>query len=269
MIDYAKRLRAGALLAAMAVVGFQVVVGMGHFGILLARGMRLAAAAQQSAASSVPLIWVFLVLALALACTLVRPQVLHARQLVTAAAGVVSVATVFALVLWVFGLFGGPSLGSVLAAVGGLIETFAKAACALVLWRLRVLVDEQPPPPEQPGQQAQQQGRQPTWDPKQAVGVQWQRAGDAATGAAAPQLPAQPATASEPQPVLRPEPKQSRQLWSRGGRPPEQLPWTTASQAASGTAPAGPADELPEPEERARRPAPDWTPARPPVTDES
>lgn len=254
MIDYAKRLRSGALLASLTVVVFHIALGLGHFGILLFRGVRFGPAAQQSGASSVPLIWVFAVLALSLAAILIRPPVQHARRLVGAATIVVGVAALVGLVSWFFGLFGGFTLGSALAAVGGLIESLAKVACAVVLWRLRSLTAGRTAEPAD-GQAAEQPGEQPVWQPQQAIGLQWHRAGDAATGAQAPELPA---AASSPQPEPEPVP---RQLWSRGGVPPEQLPWTTAAQAAEGDQPAS---ELPDPQEQARRPAPDWTPARPP-----
>lgn len=259
MIDYAKRVRSGGLIAALVVVSFYVALGLGHFALLLSRGVRFGQAAQQSGASSVPLIWVFVVLALSLASTLIRPAVLHARTLVTIAAVVVTIATAVAAISWVFGLFGGLTIGSALGAVGGLIETLAKAACALVLWRLRTLAGEESARIEAATTPAgTEPGQQPVWNPQQAVGLQWQRAGDAASGAAAPEV-----TAAEPVPAIEPPPAPvNRQTWSRGGVPPEQLPWTTASQAAEGA--AQPAPELPAPEEQARRPAPDWTPARPP-----
>lgn len=288
MIDYAKRLRSGALLASLTVVAFHIALGLGHFGLLISRGVRFGPAAQQSGASSVPLIWIFVVLALSLASTLVQPPVRHARRLVSAATIAVSVAAAVGLISWVFGLFGGFTLGTALAAVGGLIETLAKVACAAVLWRLRQVTESDAPAVDEGAASAEQTGQQPVWNPQQAIGLQWHRAGDAATGAAAPpavgtgepaapQLPPAPILPAAPEPA-RPQP------WSRGGIPAEQLaaaqppvpaeqpaedrPWTTAAQAAAGVAPA-PDGQLPDLEEQTRRPAPDWTPARPPQDGDS
>lgn len=219
MIDYAKRLRAPALIAVLLVVGFYVALAIGYFIILLSHGSAVFAAARMAGAASASLVWVFVVVALALTCVLVRPQARQAAKLIFAAAIVVGVATLVALVFWVIGLFGGFTIGVTLAAVGGLIETLAKAACAIVLWRVRRLVDAEqaiagPPPQANSDTPAAEVAKPPVWNPAEAVGLQWSRAGDAASGAPAdPHASAQP----KPQPVRR-------QLWSRGGVAPEELP---------------------------------------------
>lgn len=255
MIDYAKRLRAPALVAVVAVIGLLVVVSVGYFVVQLNGGQTLPAAARMAGATSPSLIWIFAAVALALGCALVAPMVPRAGRLVNAAAVVVGVATGVALVFWVIGLFGGLSLGVTLGALGGLVETAFKAACAVVLWRLRRLIaaDDQLAglgPHAEPPSIAADVGQPPVWSPEQAIGMQWSRAGDAATGAPAP----------APEPPPQPE---RRQLWSRGGIAPEQLPeipWTTAAEAAGGPT-AGSPQTAPAPEDRPGRPTPDWTPA--------
>lgn len=282
MIDYAKRLRGPGLVAVLVVLVAYLVLAVVQFVILVNRGTALAMAAQLAGSATPSLIWVFVTLALALACVLVRPQVADGQRLVGAAAILVSLATALALVFWVLGLVDGLTLGVALAAIGGLVETLAKGACALVLWRLRGLGAEEVgrlqaalPSTGDDG------GRLPVYGPQQAVGLQWSRAGDAASGAGAAaangptQTPAELEAAPEPEPVRK-------QLWSRGGISPEQLPpvpasgavpptgppapaepilpWTTAAQAAEGHD-AGPTQIAPPSADRPRRQAPDWTPA--------
>lgn len=258
MIDYAKRMRSPALVAVLAVIGVFVLISIGHFALLVSSGLSLPAAAQMAGSASPSLVWIFSAVALALACVLVRPVLPTAQRLVSAAAVVVGVATVVAFAFWVIGIFGGLSLGVVLGVLGGLVETAFKAACAMVLWRLRGLgADAQARLESSTPSTGPDGGQPPVWHPEQAVGLQWSRAGDAATGGAAASAPALPQRPPEPE---------RRQLWSRGGLAPEQvpeLPWTTAAQAAGGQA-AGPPEDLPAPQDRPRRQAPDWTPAQHP-----
>ncbi len=277
MIDFAKRLRGPALIAALVVVGFYVALALGYFGVLLNRGQSLTASAQMAGASSVSLVWVFAVVALALACVLVRPAVLKAHQLISAAAIAVSVATIVGFAFWLIGLFSGFTLGTTLAAIGGFIEIVAMAACGYVLWRIRGLGEEEQLRLASTGAAAGlEAGTPPVWNPQQAVGLQWTRAGDAATGALTsgqparaaieaptPGSPDQPAdqpsdpTAGQP-PAEEPPAPPKRQTWSRGGIAPADLPWTTAEQAAQGQA-SGPA--VPEQPSAQPRRTPDWTPA--------
>lgn len=279
MMDYTKRLRAPALIAVLAIIGILLGVAIGQFVLQLSQGNALALAARAGGSASPSLIWTFAALALAIVIVVARPAPPGAAKLVTAAAVVVSLAAGIGLVFWVLGLASGFSIGAVLGAVGGLIETAVKAACAFVLWRLRELgVEEQSRITSSTAPTGEMGGQPPVWTPEQAVGRQWNRAGDAATGAGAQQaMPALPAAAPAPAapPVPEPEPVR-RQLWSRGGVAPDQLPatpappsapqapdpqlpWTTAAQAAGGQA-AG-AEHGTQPPDPSGRPAPDWTPA--------
>ena len=239
MIDYLKRLRSPALMAVLAVIGVLVLMSIGHFIVLLMRGTGIPGAARQAGATSPSLLWVFAAVALAVTCVLIRPVVTNAQKLVGAAAILVASAAAVSTIFWVVALFGGMTLGVFLGALGGLIEIAAKAACAWVLWRMRGLgaaerarLESSNPPAGEPERES------PVWNPQQATGLQWTRAGDAASGADAS--------------ITRGAPSR-----------PSALPWTTAAQAADGLA-AGPDDDLPEPGQRARRHAPDWTPARRP-----
>ena len=277
MIDYAKRMRVPALIAVLGVIALFTVIAIGYFVFLVSDGMALTEAARLAGANSPSLIWVFVGVALALSVVLGRPSVEKAGRLVGAASIVVIVATAIALVFWVLGLFGGLTLGALLGALGGLVETAAKAACAAVLWRLRGLADEEAARVEASVPSTGDGGQSPVWNPQQAIGLQWSRAGDAASGALAASVAQPAALPPAPEPVVEPAPR--RQLWSRGGIAPEQLtaapaeapssraldvtpqvPWATAAQAADGL-PAGPAEVSSPPAGSPARRAPDWTPA--------
>lgn len=262
MNDYVKRLRAPALLAVLGVIAVLAAVSVGYFAVLVSGGQSPALGAQMAGSASPSLLWFFAAVALALTCLLLPPTPAGVSRLVSAAALVAGAATAISLGFWVIGLFGGLSLGVTLGSLGGLIETAFKAACAVILWRLRHLsieAEEQAVAgqPVKPVADGADSGQPPVWNPDQAVGLQWNRAGDAATGARAP--------ATIP-PGPPPEPER-RQLWSRGGVPPErlqpqppELPWTTAGGAADGQA-AGPASLPAAPDDRPGRQTPDWTPA--------
>lgn len=262
MVDYVKRLRAPALAAVLAVISIFVVLSIGHFVLLLNDGLAPARAAQTAGSASPSLIWVFAAVGLALACVLVRPAVAAGQRLISVAAIIVGGATLVAFAFWVIGLFAGLTLGLTLGALGGLVETIFKAACAVVLWRLRGLGTEEQQRIESATSATGQGDQLPVWDPKQAIGLQWSRAGDAATGGPASGAAPTSAIGRAPEPAPTPVPER-RQLWSRGGIAPEQLPqlpWTTAAQAADGH-PAGPSQDTPESRDRPRRQAPDWAPA--------
>ncbi|NLH71048.1 MAG: hypothetical protein GX454_12880 [Brooklawnia sp.] len=236
MIDYLKRLRSPGLMAVLAVIGVLVLMSVGHFVLLLVRGAGVAGAARQAGVTSPSLLWVFAAMVLAVTCVLIRPVVANGQRLVGAAAILVASATGVSAVFWAIALFGGMTLGVVLGAVGGLIEILAKAACAWVLWRMRGIgVEERTRLASSAPSTGEPVAASPVWNPQQATGLQWTRAGDAASGA----------DASITRAAL--------------GRT-SALPWTTAAQAADGLAP-GPSDDLPDPDQRARRPAPDWAPA--------
>lgn len=278
MMDYTKRLRAPALIAVLAIIVILLGVAIGQFVLHLSQGNALSLAARVGGSASPSLIWTFAALALAIVIVVARPAPPGAAKLVTAAALVVSLAAGVGLIFWVLGLASGFTIGAVLGAVGGLIETAVKAACAFVLWRLRELgAEEQTRITSSTAPTGEMGGQPPVWTPDQAVGRQWNRAGDAATGAGAQQaMPAlPPAAPPAAPPVPQPEPVR-RQLWSRGGVGPDQLPpapaqpatppapdpnlpWTTAAQAAGGQ-PAG-AEHGSQPPATGGRPAPDWTPA--------
>lgn len=268
MIQYAKQLRSPAMVAVLIVLAVYAGLSVGQFVVLVGGGAALAQAAQDAGSSSPSLVWVFLAVALALTCLFIEPRTKRASALITAGAVVMTVIAVEALALWVFGLIGPSSVGKVLGAVGGIMETLVKAACAVVLWRLRPArggaSSGQPP--------AGGRGQDPLWRAEEAVGLQWARAGDAASGASA--------TGPVPPPVQRepgqPDPPGRRQLWPRGGvgsdlpadEPPDEsssppargMPWTTASEAADGyLAPGAGADASDQPPQPRREP-PTWTP---------
>ncbi len=261
MIEYARKLRGPATVGILVIICFYVAVAVVYFVALLNDGVYIATAARQAGADSVSLVWIFVAVALALTCLLVGPPVASAERVIHAAAVVVSVATGAGLIFWIIGLFGDFSLGAWLAALGGLVETLVKAMCAVVLWRLRRWSIDSPAaigadqPDTGPADPAQASGRAPVWNPPEAVGLQWNRAGDAATGAAPPAL-----AAGAPEAIEAPQRPQPRQTWSRGGIAPENLPAGSAQPAVQ--QPEDRPDDLPQPPiAPGRRPAPDWTPA--------
>ena len=294
MGEYVRRLREPALIGLLVVTGLLQLVALANFAILVfGQGMGYPPAARAAGSGSASLVWIFGVLALALACLLLPPPSPNARKLVTAAAVVVSLVAGISVAFWLLGLLGSWTLGSGLAAVGWLIETVVRVLVAIVLWRLRKVAAEERAHVEQATTPSGDlPGTQPVWSPDQAVGLQWSRAGDAATGAAAPAQPAALAGGATEQPALAParaasgepeaepvvdQPPPRRTTWSRGGVAPEAQasgphlsgpqpltepsaqPWTTAAQAAGGQ-PAG-LPEIPAPPAEQRRPAPDWSPA--------
>jgi len=247
MIQYAKGLRGPAMVVVLVVLSVYVGLSVGRFVILTTGGSAVAAAAQEAGSSSPSLVWVFLAVALALACLFIEPRPRRSRRLVMAAAIVMMVVAVDALAFLVLGLLGQLTVGEALGVVGGVVETLVKAACAAVLWRLCPDSADEAGVPEDEGNGARRRGPDPVWRAEEAVGLQWARAGDAATGA--------PASSSVPPPALPeavpPPAPVRRQLWSRGGMGPDALadaeppvessgppargmPWTTASEAADG-----------------------------------
>ncbi len=264
MIEYARRLRGPATVGVLVIICFYVAVAVVYFAVLLSDGTYIATAARQAGADSVSLVWIFVVVALTLTCLVVDPPVPDADRLVKAAAIVVSVATGAGLLFWIMGLFGAFSVGAWLSALGGLVETLVKAVAAIVLWRLRRWPIAAPAPDDETQPEAaepdQVPGRQPVWNPPEAVGLQWNRAGDAATGAAPPMLtPGGPEAVEAPQPAPKPP---SRQTWSRGGIAPEDLPTEPGPEATPRSAAEqkdGRPTTIP-----GQRPAPDWTPSRRP-----
>ncbi|MGB3953971.1 MAG: hypothetical protein WBL05_01595, partial [Brooklawnia sp.] len=183
MIDYLKRLRRPGLIAVLVVIGVLVITTVGHFIVLLTRGNGLAGAARLAGASSPSLLWVFAAIVLAFACVLARPRVADSQRLVSAAAGVVAASAGVGLVFWVLSLFGTWTVGTVLGALGGLIEILAKGACGWVLWRMRgINAEEHARLESSTPSTGEPEGQAPVWNPQQATGLQWSRAGDAASG---------------------------------------------------------------------------------------
>lgn len=264
MIEYARKLRGPATVGVLVIICFYVAVAVVYFVALLGNGIYIATAARQAGSDSVSLVWIFVTVALVLTCLLTKPPVANVGRLIEASAIVVSVATGAALVFWIIGLFGDFSLGAWLAALGGMVETLVKAAAAVVLWRLRGW------PVESSSDEAEQQavaepesgqapGRPPVWNPPEAVGLQWNRAGDAAAGAVPPSLTGEAAVTPD-SPAVQP-PAAPRQLWSRGGIPPEALPAAPDQTAAEAEPAKPPSTPKQPPTAPGQRPAPDWSPA--------
>lgn len=261
MIEYAKKLRVPATIGVLAVICVYVVVAVVYFIVLLSGGTYIADAARQAGSDTVSLVWIFTAVALVLICLLSNPPVAKIAQLVRASAMVVSGATAAALIFWIMGLFGDFGVGAWLATLGGLVETLVKAACSVALWRLLRWPVDRPsdsadPTSAQTGEPASESGQRPAWDAPEAVGLQWNRAGDAATGAAPPALHATPDAVPEPPAT----PAKPRQLWSRGGIPAEALPSGDEQQPASQSETRPPDDSQRPSTGQGGRPAPDWTP---------
>ena len=144
MGEYVRRLREPALIGLLVVTGLLQLVALANFAILVfGQGMGYPPAARAAGSGSASLVWIFGVLALALACLLLPPPSPNARKLVTAAAVVVSLVAGISVAFWLLGLLGSWTLGSGLAAVGWLIETVVRVLVAIVLWRLRKVAAEE------------------------------------------------------------------------------------------------------------------------------
>lgn len=140
--------------------------------------------------------WVLAIVALVLVCGLTEPPTRNVARLAAAGAGVVIAATGISFVFLVVGTILAPTnwFGAALDIVGAVIDLGLKALGAVVLWRLwrhaprpeSAAIEPEAAPELEPADVDQTTASvEPVWRADEAVGAQWQRAGDAASGAEA------------------------------------------------------------------------------------
>lgn len=270
-LDYARKMRQPALIFVLAVIAVLAAISAGYFVIGVRAGSSLASAAQLAGSASAGLVWYFIATALVVVCLVLQPRPKAIRLVLGATAVVLWVGVGFSLLLWLLGLIGIPSIGSMLGALGGLVETLGKAACAYLVTAIRSMIvretasgkdaepagDQQAGPGSEP--EAEPEGIAPVWKPEEAVGLHWRRAGDAATGAQgsgvsevnaiSPQaepaaLPASPAAQARPRvevPAEAPDQASTNQATATDPAEPGSVPpgsangrgWKTAAEFAA------------------------------------
>lgn len=199
MTETLKRLREPATIVLLVIAGGLILSSVALMIWQLAVvHLELGRVALATGSSILSVGWVIALMIGVFSCVLVQPVTPRARSLVLAAAWICGTATALGLVLLVIGLVspqvGG--LGKILDTVGALLELSLKALATVVLTKVArsplgsgpqadsapVGLPRTEPVTDPLGPSTDQQ---PVWLPGQAIGVQWQRAGDAATGAPA------------------------------------------------------------------------------------
>jgi len=211
-----------AWLVLAVTVGYVVLGGVNLGWNMVHESLSLSASARRTG-TAVPLVWVLVDVAMVLVCIFGTAAIERARALTRSAAVVVSITACYDVFILAVGVLGAqaPVFSRVLETVGGLLETAAKFAAAVVLWRLLPAGVERDAQPGSPAQGV-------VWAPERATGRTWARAGDAALPA-----PADPGAAGEdPRPTRDDGPELKPPASSGDGGP--AVPWLTARQVASG-----------------------------------
>lgn len=293
MVEIVKRYREQAAILTLVLATIAMVLSLVQFALAIFKDrIVVGVAALEVGGGSLPMGWVILIVGLALSCALVKPPSERAARLVKAGALIITIGVglgvvflVLALVFHSLGVF-----ATILEVTGAALELALKAAAAWLLWRV---LDSVPGPSAQPGTEQPAvlaatgvptaPGVAPVWEPDEAVGAEWHRAGDAATGAVASVVgtatdPADRWTLTDGQdPVNRvlgrekPPALPSGTAASTPSTPsntetpetetpatPEAGQWLTASQAASGMVAGEPAPAT------EREPGRGWEPVAPP-----
>ena len=232
-----RELAAWLVLAVVAVSELISLVRFSYLALSLTAGQPWYSAAQQSPAP-VGMVWALALLALVLCCLLIKPVVLRTRQIASWSAIAVGVAAALELFYLACVLMSdGSAWARVLDGVGRGVEVLVSAVVAAALWRIRgesprvgvtsaSVLPTAGASPATGVRSGGSDGPPPVWRPEQAVGVQWNRAQDAAAGAPADEIGGPGAGRSGWQlspgrmaPQDRPAPP--RPDWPRGGSPEE------------------------------------------------
>lgn len=229
VMDYAKRIREPALVLVLVLVVLATMTAGLRLALLMSDGSPLATAAVAAISSAPDVVWYILAFGLGLSCSLAEPRSPRLSGLMTAGAVVLWLGVVVSLVLAVSALSGlseNPPAADTLGAFGPLAGLVVKIACSYLMSRIRRLHPAPVTPDRSParmdtGQQA------PVWQPEDAVGRQWWRAGDAASGASG--IPASPPmlSPSPPSPPPAGPPVIGRAM------PPISRGWKTAAEYAA------------------------------------
>lgn len=290
MVEIVKRYREQATILVLVLSTVAMVLSLVRFALAMFKyRIVIGVAALEVGGGALPMGWVVLIVALTLSCALVKPPSQRAAPLLKAGALIITIGVglgvVFLLLALVFHSLG--VFATVLEVTGAALELAIKIGAAWMLWRfLGTLAD-----PAAPGATVQPSaltataepttpGVAPVWQPDEAVGAEWRRAGDAATGAEASvvgaatdpadrwtltggQDPVNHVLGREKPPALPSGsfPAESQPQAANPG-PDTALPapeWLTASQTAAGLV-AGEPPAKPEPE-----PGRGWEPLTPEV----
>lgn len=183
LLERVKQLREPVAVIVEIVVAINLILGILH--VALPRDeLRLTARMKAEGGLALGLISLLVLLAAVGACVLVLPTTKHARVLAFLGAGLAGVATVFALVNLIGGIVDGEQgwLGIALEALGGLLDVALKVMTA---WLLFVMARRLPHLKEilvaRPAQEILESTAEPAWAPREAAGVRWNSAREAAT----------------------------------------------------------------------------------------
>mgnify|MGYP000932550848 CR=1 FL=1 len=221
MIDYVKNLRLPLLGFVLVLTAVLIVSSVVQFVMALVGATSLGQAAQIGASTSPSLVWVLTALVLVMALVLLRPHPVGTMRMVRVASVVIGFAAVLAAVYWVLLLWEGFSPGVILGSLGGLVETIAKGACAVVLHRLHgvgrtdVLAALGAQTDANPKDSAAETGesQRSAWQVDQTTGYHWTSAAQAAQGGAPT---GQPPELEGPETAAQYPSRQ--QVWSRPKR---------------------------------------------------
>lgn len=288
MVEIVKRYREQATILVLVLSTVAMLLSLVRFALAIFKDrIVVGVAALEVGGGSLPMGWVILIVGLTLTCALVKPPSQRASQLLKAGALIITIGVglgvVFlslALVFHSLGVF-----ATILEVTGAALELALKIGAAWMLWRfLGTVADpalqvatEQPAALNATGEPTTP-GVPPVWEPDEAVGAEWHRAGDAATGAKASvvgaatdpadrwtltggQDPVNHVLGREKPPALPagPSPAQSQAPATAAGAAASSAEWLTAGQAAAGMV-AGEQHLSPEPE-----PGRGWGPLTPEV----
>lgn len=201
MTETLKRLREPVAITVLLLGVLWIVVWGVHL-VSYARepGSSLPLAALATGSSILNVGWVLALVAAVCSCFLVKPTTPQAARVVLAGAVVVTSATALGLISLLIGLTAG-QVGTItksLTAVGAFLELGLKGLAAYLLWKVHAAA---PNPQVGIGEVTQaahsaaifaepapDTAVKPVWTVEEAVGVEWTRAGDAASGAKANRL---------------------------------------------------------------------------------
>ena len=264
VIDKAKQLREPAVVVAWAVLMVQLIISWVVFARVLGP-QSVAEAGAVAGSRNAAFFTTFVILLLAIS-TLINPVTKNSRILIMVSGHLLMASFATSLVLLIMSLTGGFDFGAVLTLIGGLLDVAIKLLSALALYWLvdwgRKANSQAAPKQQQLSITADGEGGAPVWQPNQASGLQWTRAGDAASGVAGNSAQFnsgsnwQPATRPQlPQAAAAQQPPAGHRLFDEQSQAAPT--WQTAAQIAQGAAPAQQSNE----ETQARSDGPDWTPA--------
>jgi len=271
VIEKAKQLREPALIVSWAVLVVQLIMAWVVFGRVVG-AQSVAQAAALAGSRNTAFFTTFVVLLLAIS-TLVQTVTKNSRSLIMISGHLLMISAATSLAFMIMSMTDGFALGALLAAIGGLLDVVVKILAGVALywtvdWGRRPTTDEpsltsEPDDVATDGELTHPTSTSdevaPLWQPSQATGLQWTRAGDAASGVQGSRAPAASAATGWPamaeqqhSPAVAPQPAPAQRhpagpqaptanVWGPADTGVQQPApsWQTAAQIAQGEQPRG------------------------------